>query len=240
MESQKIINFLEPDDSTEKYFQTKKWYIINDQSNGQYNENSKIKINTEVIKENICDYGDAYILVTGNVKIIGGNANTKFCFKGISPFTRSVIHLNDTHTETVEDLQLVMKHYNSIEYSDNYQDTVSSLYQFKRDEQNMAGNALTPVTIITSDSFQYKSSLINSSNSQTTPAVGNAGDANYVEAYINFKNVEILVSLKYVSSFFRSLKLPFINTKLHLELSWSTNCIMSTVGEDGNNDTNRF
>ena len=65
MESQKIINFLEPKDDNERYFQTKKWYIINDQSNCQYNENSTMKINTEVIKENICDYGNACILVTG-------------------------------------------------------------------------------------------------------------------------------------------------------------------------------
>ena len=46
MESQKIINFLEPDHDNEKYFQTKKWYIVNDQNNGQYQENSTIKFNT--------------------------------------------------------------------------------------------------------------------------------------------------------------------------------------------------
>ena len=68
----------------------------------------------------MCDYGDAYILVTGNVKIIGGNENTPFCFKGPSPFTRSVIHLSGTNIETAENLTLVMKHYKLIEYSDNY------------------------------------------------------------------------------------------------------------------------
>ena len=121
MESQKIINFF---DDNEKYFQTKKWYTINDQNNGQYQENSTIKFNTEVIKPNLCDYADAYILVTGNVKIVGGAANTRFCFKD-GPFT-------DTHIETAENLQLVMKHYNLTEYSDNHQDTVGSLYQFIR------------------------------------------------------------------------------------------------------------
>ena len=114
MESQKIINFLEPDDDNNKYFQTKKWYIINDQNNGQYDKNSTIKFNTEVIKQNLCDYSDAYILVIGNVKIINENAN-------------------DTHVETAENLQLVMKHYNLLEYSQNYQDTVGSLYQFRID-----------------------------------------------------------------------------------------------------------
>ena len=107
MESQKIINPLEPDSGDEKYFQTKNWYIINDQNNGQYNENPTIKFKTEVIKPKLCDYADAYILVTGNVKIIGGAVNTRFCFQGISPFTRSVLHLNDTYIETVENLNLV-------------------------------------------------------------------------------------------------------------------------------------
>ena len=80
LESQKIIIFLEPDDDNEKYFQTRKWCIINDQNNGQYQENSTIKFNTEVVKPNLCDYTDAYILVAGDIKIVVGNNNTKFCF----------------------------------------------------------------------------------------------------------------------------------------------------------------
>ena len=138
MESQKIKKFLGSDDN-DKRFQTRKWYIIIiiDQNNGQYDENTTIKINTEVIKSNLCDYGDAYILVTGNIKIIGSAANTKFFLKGPSPFTRCPLHLNETHIETAENLQLVIKTYNLIEYSDNYQDTVGSLYQFRRNESSI-------------------------------------------------------------------------------------------------------
>ena len=233
MESQKIINFLEHKGNPEKFYQTKKWYIINDQSNGQYNENSTIKINMEVIKENICEYGDAYILVTGNIKIIGGDAGARFCFKGISPFTRSVSHLSDTHIETAENLNLVMKHYNLIEYSDNYQDTVGSLYHFKRDEPgiNNAGN-LADANENIPTSFKYKLSLLTGLTSE----VGGAGD----NAYRSYKNAQIFVPLKYVSSFFRSLELPMINTKLHLELSWTKSCIMKTVEQNTNNDTNTF
>ena len=136
MESQKIINFLEPEDDNEIYFQTKKWYIINDQNNGQYQENATINFNTDVIKQNLCDYSHAYILITGDVKVVGeNNVNTRFCYKN-TPFIRSVLHLNDTHIETAERIELVMKHYNLIEYSDNYQDTIGSLYQFKRREQS--------------------------------------------------------------------------------------------------------
>ena len=123
MESHKINNLLGTDDDY-KSFQTRELYIINDQNNGQCDENTTIKFTTEVIKSNLCDFGDAYVLVTGSVKIISGAANTKICFKGLSLFTRSVLHLNGTHVETAENLTLVMKHYNLIEYSKNYQATV--------------------------------------------------------------------------------------------------------------------
>ena len=149
IESQKIINLLAHESKPHKYYRTKKWYIINDQSNGQYEE------------KNICDYGDAYILVTGNVKIIVGNENTPFCFIGPSPFTTCVLHLNEEHVETAENLELVMKHYNLIENSDNYQDTVGSLYQFKRDEQVLDDNGdLDPNNLNNSESFKYKSGLL--------------------------------------------------------------------------------
>ena len=230
MESQKIINFLEPDDDNDKHFQTKKWYIINDQSNGQYQENSTIKCNTEVINPDLCDYGDAYILVTGDIEIVGGNNNMRFCFKK-SPFTRSVVH---THIETAENIQLIMNHYDLVEYSDNYQDTAGSLYHFKRDEPSLNSSDIVNVTTDNSSSFKYKSSLLTA----LTTEDGGAG----ANAYRTYKNAQILLSLKYIPSFFRCLEFPFINTKLHLELSWIKNCIMSNVGANDNddNDTNTF
>ena len=85
MESQKIISLLEQPDSYESKFQTRKWCIINDQNNGQYGKgdqkDSIIKFNTETIKSFLVDYSDAYILVTGNIEIVGGNNNTKVTFK---------------------------------------------------------------------------------------------------------------------------------------------------------------
>ena len=68
METEKIVNLLSDSDNEWSKFATRKWYIINDQNNGQYgrgNENdSTIKFETKVIKTNLCDYSDAYILVT--------------------------------------------------------------------------------------------------------------------------------------------------------------------------------
>ena len=73
METQKIVNLLNDSDNESSKFATRKWHIVNDQNNGQYrrgNENdSTIKFETKVIKPNICDYSDAYILVTEDIKI---------------------------------------------------------------------------------------------------------------------------------------------------------------------------
>ena len=125
MEEQKIINFVEYSDEDDLKFQTRKWYIINDQNNGQYGKgdenDSTIKFNTEVLKPNICDYSDAYILVTGNIAVINGNNKTEVCFKNCTPFTTCITHINDEHIETAENLDLVMNMYNIIEYSDNYE-----------------------------------------------------------------------------------------------------------------------
>ena len=66
MESQKIINLLNKNDIEFQKLTSKKWYIINDQNNRQYGEgdenDSSINFQTKVIKPNLCDYSDAYIL----------------------------------------------------------------------------------------------------------------------------------------------------------------------------------
>ena len=137
MEAQKIINILEESDDDILKFATGKWYIINDQNNGIYGKgdenDSTIKLNTEVIKPNLCDYSDAYILVTGNIAVVNGNQNTLFSFKNCSTFTRCVTHINDENVETADNLDIVMNLYNLIEYSDNYADTSGCLWQYKRD-----------------------------------------------------------------------------------------------------------
>ena len=103
--------------------------------------------------------------------------------------------------------------YNLLEYSDNYTDSSGSLWQFKRDKRNMT-NALNPDNVATdgSSSFKYKSSLLGAANA--TGALENA---------------KIVVPLKYLSNFFRSLEIPVINCKTHLEPSWSKNCVMSYI-----------
>ena len=163
METLKIVNLLNDSDNETPKFATRKWYIINDQNNGQYgrgNENdSTIKFKTKVIKSNLCDYSDAYILVTGDMKDTGIAVDTNVPFKNCAPFARCVTHINDEHVETAENLDIIMPMYNLIKYSDNYADSSGSLYQFKRDESpmNNAGNLLN-VALDNLTSLKYKAS----------------------------------------------------------------------------------
>ena len=139
MDSQKIINLLEQRHDDDLKFQIKQWYIINDQNNGQYGKgyrnDSTIKFGTEIVKSFLVDYSEAYILVTGDIEVVTGNDDTNVAFKNCHPFIRAVIHLNDEHVDTAENLDLTMGClYNLIEYSDNYADAKASLYHYKRPE----------------------------------------------------------------------------------------------------------
>ena len=163
--SKKIVNLLNDSDNESSKFATRKWYIINDQNNGQYgrgNENdSTIKFETNVIKPNLCDYSDANILVTGDIKVVAVDVDTNVAFKNCAPFTRWVTHINDEHVGTAGNLDIIMPMYNLIEYSDNYADSSGNLYQFKRDEfpMNNTGNP-NNVALENSTSFNYKASLL--------------------------------------------------------------------------------
>ena len=122
-------------------------------------------------------------------------------FKKCAPFRTCDVTINDEHVEKTEDLDIVMPMYNLLEYSDNYQDSTGSLYQFKRDEPpNDNANVANNTT-----SLMYKSKLIKGTDDN------------------NVNNVNLVVLLKYVSNFFISLELPLVNCKIDLELTWHKN-----------------
>ena len=156
-------------------------------------------------------------LLTGDIKIADVAANTNVAFKICAPFARCVTHINDEHVDTAENLDIIMPMYNLIEYSDNYEDSSGSLHQFKRGESPMndAENSLN-VALDNSASFKYKSSLLG----KVTDADGNDR---------SLKNTKIVVPLKYLSIFFRSLEMPLINCKIHLKLNCNNNCVMYGV-----------
>ena len=142
MGNQKIINLLNKDDTDSKHFATKNWYIINDENNTNYGVNKDtgadnpdtIKYNTRVLKPNLSDYAEAYILVYGTIRADAANANTRLALRNCAPFTKCNLEINDEHVDTAENLDIAMPMYNLIEYSDNYQDSSATLYQYKRDE----------------------------------------------------------------------------------------------------------
>ena len=161
--------------------------------------------------------------MTGNVAATGGAANTRFAFINCAPFTKCITHINDEHVDNADNLDIIMPMYNLIEYSDNYSDTSGSLWQFKRDKQNM--NNGNPANVTTDDlsSFKYKSSFF-----KPLTAADNGV----------FKDVKIAVPLKYLSNFWRSLEMPLINCKIHLELNWSKDCVRSAIDDTAFKKTN--
>ena len=161
----------------------------------------------------VCDYSEAYILITGDITARDGNADTKVAFKSCAPFARCVTHINDEHIDTAESLDIVMNMYNLIEYSYNYSITSGTLWQFIQHDQNMNNGNPSDLTN-SSISFKYKPSILGS------PAVGNNG---------LLKNAKIVTPLRYSSNFFRSLEMPLINCKIHLELNWTKNYVTSNI-----------
>ena len=112
-----------------------------------------------------------------------------------------------------------MRMCNLLEYSDNYSITSRSLWNYYRDEVNDDANESNASRIkinnnekITGKSFEYNTKLM-----------GSTPDNN------NVLDTEVVVSLKYLSNFWRSLDLPLIICKIELYLSWSKACIVSEI-----------
>ena len=158
MEIEKIAKLLGDADNESSKFAARKWYVINDQNNTDYGEGNEdsttVKFETKVIKSNLCDYSDAYILVTGNITATGGDAKTRVAFKNCTLFRKCIAHINNEHVDNADNLDIIMPLYNLIEYSDNYSDTLRSLRQFKRDKQNMNNGNFANVTTADSSSFK--------------------------------------------------------------------------------------
>ena len=86
METQKIVNLLNDSDNDNSKFVTKKWYIIDRESNGNSSQNDEIKFLKKSIESSLCNYSDAYILVKGNIAATPNNAATQVVFKSCAPF----------------------------------------------------------------------------------------------------------------------------------------------------------
>ena len=190
METKKIINLLSDSTNEESKFATKKWYVIGSQTaKDKYNPNNSIKLETETIKSSLCDYSDAFILVTGYITV-GADDDTHVAFKNCASFSTCKTEINDVFIDEANHISIAMPMYNLIEYSDNYSDASGSLWQFKKDEISINN---VDFTATNSDSFKYKAALVG----KPVNAVDNKNSS--------IKNTKIVVPLKYLSNFWRSL-----------------------------------
>ena len=126
MEYQNIANLLDSASNQPSKFKTRNWVEINDESRATYTSND-IKFKTTMLRSNLCDYADGYILVKRTITITatGDDDATNraderdkgVTFKNCAPFTKCVIRINNNNAQ---DIDIVMPMYNLIEYSNNY------------------------------------------------------------------------------------------------------------------------
>ena len=149
------------------------------------------------------------------------DTNKKAIFKNCAPFANCVSEINNTQVDKAKDLDIVMPVHNLIEYSGHYSKTSGSLWQYCKDIPvvdnndaivNFAENNRT-------DSFNFK-----------IKRTGQTGDD-------GTKNVEIMVPLKYLFNFWRTLEMPLINCEINLILTWSANCVIVSTNLANQNAT---
>ena len=121
MEYQKIANLLDSASNQPSKFRTRNWVEINDESRGTYASND-IKFKTTMLRSNLCDYADAYILVKRTITITGaGNddsakqldeRNKGVIFKNCALFTKCATRINNADIDNAKDIDIVMPMYN--------------------------------------------------------------------------------------------------------------------------------
>ena len=184
-------------------FRTRNWVEINDDIKGAYSPNKQIRFKTSMLRSSLCDYGNACILAKGNISVnntaaegaAANNSNIKVIFKNCAPFTCCISKINNTQIVNAEYIDIVMPMYNLIEYSDNYSKTSGSLWQYCKEipAVNNASNIIDFNGANATDSFNFKTKITNDDG---------------------IINVEIMVPLKYLSNFWRTLEMPLINCEV--------------------------
>ena len=121
MDFQKIINLLDitPDDKDLPRYVAKKWIEVYDQSEKNDNVNKEIRFKTSMLRSDLCDFSDAYIVVKGNITLEGASSankdNKKLAFKNNAPFINCISKINGSIIDNAEDLDVVMPMYNLLE-----------------------------------------------------------------------------------------------------------------------------
>ena len=193
-------------------FVTRQYVKVNSLSN-TYNENKSIRFKIPMLRSDLCDYLDAYILASGTIIVAGNHPRDKqdrpVILKNNAPFVSCITRINGELIKDADDLDVVMHMYNLLEYSKNYRKTTGSSYSYYRDELDDDAdlNDFANNNVVSLSAFQYKSKLlantydVNSTNDP--PAAGGARPANpnYDANRSGRKEVILVVALKYLGNF---------------------------------------
>ena len=186
-------------------FITKKWIEVHDQSGSaedRYKPSKQIRFKTSMLRSDLCDFSDAYIVVKGTITDTNPDNNAcdkKIVLKNNAPFVSCISKINNTLIDYL------------LEYSKNYSKTTGGFSNYYRDEQNSGANGNINYSVKDSKSFDYKTSI-----------TGKLEGSN-IE-----KEAEIVVPSKHLSNFWRTLDMPLINCEINLILTWSENCVLTS------------
>ena len=163
-----------------------------------------------MLRSDLCDFNDAYIVVKGIVTVSADERdrdemNRQVILKNNAPFISCISKINGVLVENANDLDTVMPMHNFLEYSKNYSKTSGSLWNYYRDELTDETNDDNGPNknVINSKSFEYKTSIRGST--YNVVATAEDYDANNKEGT---KKVEIAVPLKHLSNFWKMLDIP--------------------------------
>ena len=120
MKYQKVAILLNDESIQPSKFRTRNWVEINDEARGTCSPNKQTKFKTAMLRSSLCDYGDAYILVQGNITVnntaaegaAATNTNKKVTFRNCTSFTSCISKINNTQIDNAEYIDIVMPMYN--------------------------------------------------------------------------------------------------------------------------------
>ena len=214
-------------------FITKKWIEVHDQSGETSNTNKQIRFKTSMLRSDLCDFSDAYAVVKGTItlrarrgaKNIRYRRNRPLAFKSNAPFISCISKINGALIENAEDLDIVMPMYNLLDYSKNYSKTSASLWNYYNDElTDETNDDVGPnKNVINSKSFECKTSITGNTFNVA------AGTQGYNVNKEGTKQVEIVVPLKYLGNFWKTLDMPLINCEVSLALTWSADFVITSL-----------
>ena len=201
MEYDKINNLLDSQSEEIKLskFVTRQYVKVNSLSN-TYDANKSIRFKTPMLRSDLCDYADAYVLVNGTITVAGNHPrdrqNRPLILKNNAPFISCITKINNELIEDAEDLDIVMPIYNLLEYSKNYRRNIGSLYNYYRDDLSGDDN-----NVVSSNAFQFKNKIISNTYNVDLIIAGAADDdprlpnPNYGVNRSGKKEVEIVIPL---------------------------------------------